>query len=473
MNEIDRKKLVSPCFLDTVLQFSGRKLNPILKFHSLFVRHFIISDTQALDNRLFQTDPLVSNLPYLFEDCSYDGLPLIMVLKRRSADFEELLLKDMLKIDTGGQHGMELSCLRRAQKTTLRCLRKTGMLNKKALANEIGYPFQVLKKIETHVSTAGYGRDLGEASFVHDPDRYRKLIFALLNLPSLPIQFGLKTKRARETLAHFADDDPGSSLSLSQGLGKTDRMGRTHVYQWRNRMRYRRLKNKELQSLSDSDFEKLLSGVISCADFAYLRNFSDSCGTSLMIDNLHWLPSSVVNQSFSSQLPFVEKADDAIEHLLDIKDGFFEGYGSEHLLSIRKQLDECGFTKKATREKIANLRRSYAFDSRLKEVEQALDEGNASDASNLLQKHVVVCCKKLVPRETYSWLDLFPAVWTFASDYAKIQSENRLSGVFGCATNTGVALLSVAGRIMSNRRNRTLIDAAAKSVCDLLLKKNT
>jgi hypothetical protein len=469
MDKIDRKKLVSPCFLDTVLQFSGWKLNPILKFHSLFVRHFVISDTQALDNCLFQTDPLVENLPYLFEDCSYDGLPLIVVLKRRPAGFEELLLNDMLRIDKGGQHGMELSCLGQQQTLALRRLRENGTLNKRTLT-DIGYPFEVLEKIDKHVSVAEYDSKLGSASFVYEPDRYRSLIYNLLKLDKLPIQFGLETAIARSVLKRVTADDPEDPLSISKGLGLQDSMGRTHVYRWRSRMRKNRVNNRELKRLPNDDFEKLLSGIVSCADFAYLRNFSDSCGTSIMIDNLHWLPSSVVNQSFSRQLPVVERADAAIEHLLDIKDGSFEGYSSEHWLSIHKQLDKCGFSNEATWEKIANLRRSRAFCDRLLVVEEALDKGNTSDACNLLREHVIACCKTLVPSTTYSWHDLFPPVLGMVADYLVLESSKGWKGVVSFAMISGLAFLPIAGKALSIRRNRTLINCSAASVCDLLLE---
>jgi hypothetical protein len=468
---IDRSKLVLPAFLDTVLQIPVGHLNPIFKFYSLFVRHFVISDTQALDNRFFQRKPVVSNLQYLFEECAYDGLPLVMVLKRRPTGFEELLMSDMLRVNAPDQHAMDLSSLDSIGRRELSRLRSEKRLTSEALAYDVKYPLAVLKKLDKHVSSADYEKALGTASFVQDADRYRSLFYSLLKLPALHVQFGLKTKQAEGLLTKLAVDDPGGLFSVSYGLSSSQRMGRTHVYRWRKRMRSMRGAGNELKNLSDSDFGNILNGIISCADYVYMRNFSDSTRTSLMIDNMHWLPSSAVNETFSGEMSYVERADDAIEYLLDVKDGYFNGYGSEYLLSIREKLDDSGFTKAATWKKIAALRSQKSFHRHLEDIEDALQKGDSYGASDLMRHHVVDCFQKLVRRPTYSWLDLFPAVVQGGKEALKIESQDAAIGVFAAATESAICLLPIAGRGLKYRRQLALIDSAAASVCDMLLKR--
>jgi hypothetical protein len=452
------------------LQIPVGNLDPIFRFYSLFVKHFVISDTQALDNRFFQRKPVASNLQYLFEECAYDNLPLVMVLKRRSAGLEELLMSDMLRVDDLGQHAMDLSSLDATGRRKLSRLRSEKLLTSNALKCDVKYPLAILKKLDKHVSSADYEKDLGTASFVHNSDRYRNLFYKILSLPALHVQFGLKTKHANRLLTTLAIDNPVGLFSVSNGLSFSQRMGRTHVYRWRARMRSLRRDKKELQKVPGSDFGKILNGIISCADYVYLRNFADSSGTSLMIDNLHWLPSSAVNQTFSGRMSYVEQADDAIERLLDIKEGYFNGYGSEYLLSIREKLDDSGFTKAATWKKIAALRSKKSFYRHLEEIEDALQYGDSDTASSLMRRHVVHCCQRLVKKPTYSWLDLFPAVFEAGKEALKIDPQNVATGVFAAATESAICLLPIAGRVRKSRRQRALIDSAAASVCDMLLK---
>jgi hypothetical protein len=467
---INRSKLVLPAFLDTVLQIPVKNLNPIFKFYSLFVRHFVISDTQALDNRFFQNDPVVGNLHYLFEDCAYDNLPLVMVLKRRRADFEELLMADMLRVDDLDQHGMDLSSIDSAGRRELSRLRSEKSLTRDALAYDVKYPLSILKKLDKHVSSADYEKVLGTASFVHDADRYRSLFYSILKLPALHVQFGLKTKQANGLLTKLAVDDPGGLFSVSYGLSSSQRMGRTHVYRWCERMRSLKQEKKDLLRVPESDFEQILNGIVSCADYVYLRNFSDSCRTSLMIDNLHWLPSSAINQTFASELPYVEKADDAIEHLLDIKEGFFSGYGSEYLLSVANKLVKCGFDDSATWEKIAALRRESLFHENLNEIEATLQLGDSDSASKLMRDHVVHCFERLVKQSAFSWWDLFPAALVGVIEGSKTDFRDAPLGVFAAATESAICLLPIAGKALKQRRQRALIDGASTSVCDMLLK---
>jgi hypothetical protein len=467
-----RSQLVFPAFLDTVLQTSGTRLDPILRFYSLFVRHFVLSDTQVLDNRFLQEDPIASNLEYLFRKSSYDDLPFVLVLKRTNTSLEEIMEKDLLRLGTA-QEPIAFSSLRTTQQELLDELSRKGKLTINSFANEVGYPITVARQVDRFCRQAEYGDALGIANFIDNPNRYRNILMSVLNLPALPVQFGLKSATARTVLERMINDNPSDSLSVTAFVEPADRLGRTHIYRWRTRIRSDRAMNKELEMISDSDFNKLVDGIVACADYAYLRNFADSSGTSFMIDNSHWLPSSIVNESLSTKLLYLEQADDAIERLLDIKEGLFDGYSSEHLQALKTQLEHCGFANDATWEKLSNLRSTRAFHERLKNIDDAMNNGTSSDASQLLCEHVKVCCRSVVKTTTFNWGELFPslvggatgAIWGFKTG----GSSAPLAALVGCATGGGLCLLPVAGRVLKRWRQRALIDRAALSVADTLV----
>ena len=65
---------------------------------------------------------------------------------------------------------------------------------------------------------------------------------------------------------------------------------------------------------------------------------------------------------------------------------------------------------------------------------------------------------------------MFPAVFEAGKEALKIDPQNVATGVFAAATESAICLLPIAGRVRKSRRQRALIDSAAASVCDMLLK---
>src|SRR2546430_5010710 len=63
-----------------------------------------------------------------------------------------------------------------------------------------------------------------------------------------------------------------------------------------------------------------VTGVQTCALPIYLRNFSDRSGFSFLLDNVHWLPSSVVNAELESDRPMAQAVDNFVERCLDLQE---------------------------------------------------------------------------------------------------------------------------------------------------------
>lgn len=464
-----RSKLVFPAFMDTVLKMQGERLDPILRFYSLFVRHFIVSDTQVLDNRFFQEEPIADNLRHLFLTPGFDGFPFLLVLKRNGESLENALLHHMLKVGTDLEP-MQMSCLDQRQRIKLKELIRVGNLTSETFFTYVGYPEDFPRKLEKLIGQADYSNDLGVANFIQKPDRYQNVLFSVLSLPTLMNQFTLETRIAKSILADILKPDYALSIPHLSEAGSG--LGRSHVYRWRSKILSKYRDNKTLKNISRAELRKLADGVVACADYAYLRNFADSCQVSLMIDNLHWLPSSAINEMYSLQRPFVEAADDAIERILQIKEGEFDGYGSGYLFSLRSQLDRCGFSNDATWEEIMKIRETKSFDDRLLQVEEAMQCGESERASDLLRNHMIDCCRRLGKKTAFDWSELFPsllaggigAAWGFCTT----PQAKFIAATVGFATAGGICLLPIAGKIRKRWRQRALIDFATTPISDLL-----
>jgi hypothetical protein len=459
-----RFRFVFPAMLDTVLRQSPLPFEPVLRFYSLLVPHFIIRDTQLIDNALFREDPLFAHKEGIFRSPGADGLPLFIIVKRESCSLVEITIEKMLRVGDLSREPTYFSSLTGAQRATLNELRNNGALNRKKLETAVGYPVSgFLDPLDTALRDTTYS-NLQE--YVWKTSHLREVVFGVLGLPQLVPQFALRNAHAKALLKEISSNDVDSRLSLAYKSTLTD-FTRTTAYKRLRQLRSSRAKKRHgLQKIPRDDFNRVIQGVRACVDYAYLREFADANKVSFMLDDSHWFPSRTVNMGLGADRPAAEAAEQTIEQLLDINETSCDGHSSERHRQLLRWLEKCGFAQHATWDKILLERSSNAFLQRLQSVNQAASQGENSEAAELFADHVRTTFSKLVPSQSIDWKQLVIGV---AFGALGVIAPPAGIAALGFATAGGGAALALHGtHVVERRRQRSFIDAIASSVTSRL-----
>lgn len=464
MNELpDKKGCVFLAPLDSVLQQSAAHYEPLLRFFGLLNRHIVLTDTQLLDNPLFWDDSVTPDLGEILHEEGSDGLPLVLISQRNpDKSLLEILLEDMARAGKrSGSPPMHFSSLTRARQAKLHELWKQGRVTQASLERDVQYPLSTFaRRAAKLVQSAGYADSLRWPEALHDPGNYFALFCDMLACQSLETQAGVKSKAGRSFLTRMREHfQPLAGPNFS----------RTFVYREMERLQRGRVGRGDRDRVPSDDLVKVRHAIRAMADYAYLRHFSDRSGFSFLLDNSHWLASSVVNSELQPVRPAAEAVDDFVERCLDVQEGAFGGFGSQGHATLSTLLRRCGFVQGATWEGIVALRRQKSFSDRLDQIDASI---GTVQSGLLIREHLATCFSALL-KAKFDW-DGFLAnsfvggvglAGAAVSAISPTFGANLAQAALGFATAGGGSALILGGLHRYRRwRQGFLIDRITNSV---------
>jgi hypothetical protein len=478
--EINKRQCVFWAPLDTVLQPGASRLEPLLKFFALLTHHIVVTDTQLLDNAFFRHDRIADCLPLLFSEDGGDGLPFVLVAKRDPAStLVDILYHDMARMGPyqATIRPMHFSSLSHEQRCRLVELYVSRGLSPSAFEREVGYPVtNFAHRISRLVDEATYIPQLAWPNPAEMAGGYPRLLQCILKSPCLPAHVGLATAPAKRFLHRLCDEIRLESETRAAKLSRTD------VYRRLDRCRMKRRKNKlGLAKIDSDEFDKAIRAVKCIADYAYLRNFSDRCGFSFLVDNVHWLASSVVNRELADDRPAAEMADSLVEAMLDIQEGAFEGYGSAVHQTLSECLIQSTFAQSVSWRDILSLRRRAAFWDNLQQIETYASSGGQAESVRKLDEHVRWAFSESLRRD-FNWADFFTNTFfgtvglsaSLAGSAALAAGATYRQAAIAFATGGGGPGLTVGLRHLGRHvKHSILIDGVAHTVVRAFERRNS
>jgi hypothetical protein len=453
---IDRKQCIFLAPLDTVLRQPPNRYDPLLRFFALLNPHLVVTDTQLLDNAIFQRGSIRRHLSAVFKDDSgVDDLPLFIV-SQRAAD---RTLIDILTVDMAKAGGrvpgppMRFSSMSSAQRKRLYALWKQGRVTEWTLDRDVGYDVRFARRVSGLVSGANYAADVAWPPGVTGHGNYHRLFCDILACQSLYRQAGIKGRTARLLMKRLI-----AALATHKPHGFT----RTTVYEWLDAGAQRITGQARFQALDQTSIQRVRGVIRAAADYAYLRNFADRSGFTMLVDNTHWLASSIVNEELQVVRPAAETADRLVEDCLDLEE--ISELGNERHWSLQMLLRNCGFNRLATWDRVMRLRRTASFADRLRGMEGCR---SVEEAAERMRDHVQASVAALLKRRfDLGGFVVNIALGGLAGFAGTLATGGSLpQAALGFATGGGGTALAIGGKhIMSRGKQAFLIDRLANTV---------
>lgn len=450
--------------LDTPLRPHATTFDPITRFYAILMRHVVVSDIQLLDNQFFRDPRMSKDLHRLFKEDSGTGRPFFILSKRNAETGLDEILLDLA--GASGKPPIHFSSLSQKQRSKLGSLAARKQVTKRRLEREVGYPVrQFVQRLEYLTRGAEYLPDFEWTGKIH-PKSYYWLLMKILQSDQLLKQVRANGK-AKKILDRFRTEIVRLGDRENQIVTRSMVDDRINAIQ-----RFRKRGDRTYSALNGKQFGQLIAIFRSIANYVYLRNFSDSIGVAMVLDNSHWMPSSVVNAELSQTRGSADAVDKLVENSMSHGDGNFNGSGWNHHGTFRELLKKSGFTDTASWEKIYNLRRDGDFQARLSEIESCFADNDNDSAVQLLYDHVSASLSYLMNGrfKTEEFL-----VGTVTGTVGGVGAGAFAGGVglatvstlvcIGFVAGGGGAALYLGGRYLKRRRRQAILyDGIAESV---------
>jgi len=447
-----RQQAVFLAPLDTVIKQPAAKYLSILKLTALLTRHVVVTDTMLLDNAAFQHQSLRGKLALLFKEPSgLDELPWLVVSSRDPGrPIMDILLRDLAAIEKWGRKPMRFSSLQSESRRRLDDYHAQRKLNPELL-QEVGYPVaEFAQPVSDLIAAVRCTRHLGWPMELRDPESLRRALLTVLQSPEMVMQSGLQHE--------VYDPLQKSFIEQVQTLDAGD-FSRTTLYQ-------------AIEGLEGFDQVKPQVATKYCGvtrrlvDYLYLRNFADLSHFSFLVDDHHWLPSSIVNKVLCQIRPEAEAADKLAEETLGVPDGGGTDFGKGSLESMDKCLKRLQFEKKVSWEDIIRLRGRERFRKGIEAMEDPNETGVA-DRSAAAKEHLEWCLHELLknPSNLREQLVIGAVVGVVGgtAQANRIGADWLITSITGGA---GFALILTALHAARHWRKATLIDKLSTSIIE-------